>query len=266
MTWIEAGAVSLRYAIEGKAAPRIVLIHEMGGCLESWDAVIAELGPDVGTLAYDVRGAGMSEKPAVPPTIDLLADDLDRLLSALSLEGPMIFVGCAVGAAIAIRFAARFPERVAGLLLLAPATGIAPDKRAALLDLADQVERDGMRERILARFDISYPAAYFEDRTDRPAVRGRLLQNDPRSYAACYRMLCDMDLTTDLPRIAAPTVVVAGSNDTTRPPDLVRLVAEAIPGATFDCIASGHALHILTPAPVAALIRSLENSSIQMTG
>jgi 3-oxoadipate enol-lactonase len=254
MSWAEANGVALRYRLREGEGPVLVLLHEMGGCLESWDGVIAALPPDYRCLAYDARGAGMSEKPASTPTIEALSADLHGLLDALGIGGPVALAGCAVGAAAAIRFAADHPERVSHLVLLAPATGIAPDRRPALLAMADAIERDGMRARILQRFDHSYAEPYFIGRSDREAVRARLLQNDPHAYAATYRMLCGLDLGDAMPRIVAPTLVVAGARDGTRPPALVEPVAQAIPGARFAVIESGHAMPILTPDLVASAI------------
>ena len=254
MSWIDADGVMLRYRWRAGDGPIVVLLHEMGGCLESWDGVIAALPDGYACLAYDARGAGLSEKPAAPPSVETLSADLAALLDALDIRRPIVLAGCAVGAAVAIRFAATHPARVSHLVLLAPATGIAPDRRPALLDLADAVERDGMRAQIALRFDHSYPQRYFEGRSDREAVRARLLQNDPHSYAATYRMLCAMDLGDALARIAAPTLVVAGAHDGTRPPALVEPIAAAIADARFAVIDSGHAMPILAPRAVADAI------------
>jgi len=254
MTWAHTGAITLRYTMRDGSGPTLVLLHEMGGCLESWDAVIDLLPPEYRCLSYDARGAGLSEKPVAPPTIALLANDLAGLLATLGIDGPVALAGCAVGAATAIRFAADHPARVSHLVLFAPATGIAPHRREALRATADAIERDGMRARIAQRFDHSYAAPYFEGRSDREAVRARLLQNDPHSYAALHRMLCDLDLTAALAQIAAPTLVVAGARDGTRPPALVEPVAAAIAGARYRLIDSGHAMPILSPDLVAGAI------------
>ncbi len=232
----------------------------MGGCLESWDVVASLLEDETRLLAYDARGAGLSEKPVGDFSLDDLAEDLRALLDRLGLKSSVALAGCAVGAAVAIRFAARWPERVACLVALAPATGIAPERHSATLALAATLERDGVRQRIEARFDHSYPAAYFEGRTDRDEIRARLLQQDGRSYAQAYRMLCGMQLSQDLPMVAAPTLVIAGQQDGTRPPDLVAEIARSIPHSCFEVIESGHVMHVLTPAIVAdKILQMLRN-------
>ena len=61
MNFIEANGVSLRYADEGSGKP-VVLIHEMGGTLESWGLLAPLLAAKRRVLRYDTRGAGFSEK------------------------------------------------------------------------------------------------------------------------------------------------------------------------------------------------------------
>jgi 3-oxoadipate enol-lactonase len=252
--WVDAQGISLRYELAGEGPHTLVFLHEAGGCLESWNVVTSILQRHARTLTYDSRGAGLSEKPVAPVTIDDLTRDLIGLLDALDITHPVTLVGCAVGAAVSIRTASRHPERVAALVALSPATGIAPTERARIQALAKRIETEGVRSRVLERFDHSYPPDYFTARDDREQVLARLLHADPRSYAEIYRMLCDLDLSDDLPRIRVPTLVVAGRRDGTRPPEQVEAVARAIPGARFEILDTGHAMNILTPNLVARTV------------
>ena len=61
MNFIEANGVSLRYAVQGSGKP-VVLIHEMGGTLESWGLLAPLLAAKRRVVRYDTRGAGFSEK------------------------------------------------------------------------------------------------------------------------------------------------------------------------------------------------------------
>jgi 3-oxoadipate enol-lactonase len=251
MPYAQVQGVSLRYRIEGDGPDVLVLLHEMGGSLESWDAVVPMLTHRYRVLRYDVRGAGGSEKTRAPFSIDDLTGDLGGLLDQLECHAPVALAGCAVGAAQALRFAARHGTRVTRVVAMAPATGMTAERRTEALALADLFERQGVRERIAARFDHAYPAHYFADSLSRAAVFGRLMANDPYTYAATYRMLCALDMTLDLPRITCPVLVVAGRHDTTRPAAGLQQLASDIPGASFSLIDSGHAMPILSPERVA---------------
>src|ERR1700736_4178099 len=69
MNFIEANGVSLRYAVEGSGKP-VVLIHEMGGTLESWGLLSPLLASKRGVVRYDTRGAGVSEEIRGGRTVD----------------------------------------------------------------------------------------------------------------------------------------------------------------------------------------------------
>ena len=254
MPWMDVNGVSLRYEVSGHGQQDLVLMHEMGGCLESWDRVVPHLTQQFRVIRFDMRGAGMSEKKSTPFAMADLADDVSGLLAQLAVRGPVALAGCAVGAALALYVAARLPQRVSAVVAMAPATGLATDKKPEVLALAERFEKAGLRDRIVQRFPQSYPPHYFEDPAERLQVLGRLLSSDPHAYAAMYRMLCALDMQADLPRIGCPVLVLAGQHDTTRPPATVAKVAALIPNARFQVIDSGHVMPILTPSAVAQAI------------
>lgn len=245
--WIEANGVQLRYAHVGKgrrkAAGTIVLVHEMGGALESWDAVAPLLARHSGMLRYDQRGAGMSEKPRTPLTVEDAADDLAGLLDALRVEPPVAVVGAAVGAAVAAAFAAFHPARLQALALLAPATVLAGDRKAAARRRIEAIERLGIRRA-------------FADEPSGPLRRYEQIRMaaDPVGLAATWRMLAGLDMAAVFAAISCPTLVLAGSRDTARPPDHVAGVAARIAGAEFAVLDTGHVMAIDTPRPVAAAV------------
>src|SRR6202040_4161 len=116
MNWIEVNGAGLRYELSGGGPSTLVLIHEMGGTLDSWQQGLGALNNSRQVLRYDTHGAGLSEKIHGAVTWDDMANDLKGLLDALNL-GKVAIAGIAVGAAIAVHFAAREPDRVAALVL-----------------------------------------------------------------------------------------------------------------------------------------------------
>src|SRR5690606_22275906 len=113
----EAG---VRYEFSGNGNRTLVLLHEMGGALESWDHVVPLLTPLCRVLRYDLRGSGLSQKITGSIRLDDLVADLDGLLDHVGVTGLVMLAGCAVGAAVAVRFAARQPSRVESLLAMSP--------------------------------------------------------------------------------------------------------------------------------------------------
>ena len=62
MEWMEVNGVALRYAVSGGGDKDLVLVHELGGALESWNDVLPALEKGFRVLRYDQRGFGLSEK------------------------------------------------------------------------------------------------------------------------------------------------------------------------------------------------------------
>lgn len=243
--WIEANGVQLRYALggNGKGAGTIVLVHEMGGALESWDAVVPLLARRSGVLRYDQRGAGLSEKPRTPLTVEDAAHDLAGLLDALRIEPPVAVVGAAVGAAVAATFAALHADRLQALVLLAPATALAGDRKTAAERRIETIERLGIR-------------SAFADEPSGPRRRYEQIRMaaDPVGLAATWRMLAGLDMAAAFAAISCPTLVLAGRRDTARPPDHVAGIAARIAGAEFAVLDTGHVMAIDTPRPVALAV------------
>src|SRR5579864_9100057 len=84
MNWIEVNGTSLRYELSGSGPSTLVLIHEMGGTLDSWQQGLGALNNDRQVLRYDTRGAGLSEKIGGTITWNDMADDLKALLDVLN--------------------------------------------------------------------------------------------------------------------------------------------------------------------------------------
>jgi 3-oxoadipate enol-lactonase len=254
MDWIEVNGAALRYELAGSGERTLVLVHEMGGTLDSWDQVMPALLPGRRVLRYDTRGAGQSEKVRGTLSFDLMADDIAALLSALGIEGKVALAGCAVGAGIALRFAARYPERVGCVVAMAPATGIPAERRAAMLAQIAENERLGPRGVVEQSFAMSYPPEVRHDPEQYRRFRARWLANDPQSQAAIYRMLVHGAVTDDLPGIACPALLIAGTHDRLRPPSIVEPMASRMPDARFMPLETGHFMAVQTPSLVAGAI------------
>src|SRR5450759_2647166 len=111
MDWIEVNGVSLRYDLTGTGEKTIVLVHEMGGSLETWDYMLPALIKRWRVLRYDTREAGFSEKTGHVPGIATMTNEIAGLLDALNIIAPVAIAGCALGGAIAMHFAASHPHR-----------------------------------------------------------------------------------------------------------------------------------------------------------
>ena len=247
MNWIDVKGVATRYHLEGEG-PAIVLVHEMGGTLESWDRVAPDLAQRRRVLRYDFRGAGMSEKITGEVELADFAADLLALLDALGIDEPVALAGCAVGAAIIIRFALDYPDRAASLILLNPAIDTKPDRRDRLIERAELMAREGMRSVEAGSLDAGYPEFLrARDPEHYEGFRARWLANDPHSLGAMFRMLARTDLFPELASIRIPVLALAGRHDALRPPNYVRDVVAPMAKHEFAEIDAAH--HVPDQAP-----------------
>src|SRR5882672_5983649 len=232
MDWIEANGASVRYELSGSGSETVVLIHEVGGLIESWDDAVGPFQRSFRVLRYDQRGFGLSEKTRAI-TMDGIVADLAALLGVLGISGAVQLAGCAMGAAIALAFAGRHPARAARIVAASPATWANADPAAARKRIED-TERGGVRAVEQASLKASYPESM---RALDPArferFRRRWLGNDPEAMAAILRMSTSpaFDLSADLARTTA----------------MVAKVAAQIPGAKYVEAVSGHFMAVETP-------------------
>jgi 3-oxoadipate enol-lactonase len=253
MQWLDLGGTCLRVRDNGGTGPLLVLVHELGGSIETWDEVVPHLAPRYRILRFDFRGCGMSQKLTGPVTLKELAGDVPALLDALHIGGPALIAGCAVGGAIAAGFAAWWPQRVAKLILFSPSLGVPPAVRAERRAGADRMEREGMHVAEEAAFSAGYP-----ETLRKPAVfaqfRARWLGNDPRSQAHLMRMLIDLESDDLLHAIRCPTLAVGCSHDMVRPPAYVEGVSRLIANCSFVTIPTSHHAPVQTPELIAQTI------------
>lgn len=251
--WIEASGVSLRYELRDTGTAPVVLVHEMGGSLESWDDVIPALhGYQV--LRYDLRGSGLSEK-VTQLTLDVLADDLLALLDALQILGPVVLAGAALGAAVCLHFALRYPDRTRCLIVSSPAPGGADEAaRQRMQSWIDVIRDRGMRGITDTMLAVTYPAALRADHRRFERHRLRWLANDPESFVAVIRLTMHFDLIESLPRIRVPTLVIGCTEDVVRPPGRSAELAAMIPGATYVEAQSGHYMPLQNAALFAGYV------------
>jgi 3-oxoadipate enol-lactonase len=245
--FLDANGVSLHYALSGNSGRSVVLLHELGGTLNSWDEVAPQLAEHYRVLRYDQRGAGLSEKVRQEFTNDMLVEDFEALAAALSLT-------VAAAATQALRFAEKYSDRVGALVLCNPAPGVDPSRAAVLDERAAFAAREGMRASLPTTLALSYPPRLGE-RTAYEAYLGRYLANDPVCFGFAFRALARTNMLHMLPKVRCPTMVVAGRHDTVRPHAGSAELAKKIAGARFALIDDGgHFLPTQAPRALTALL------------
>jgi 3-oxoadipate enol-lactonase len=251
MEFIELNGAALRYDLSGEGERTLVLVHEMGGSLESWDEVVPRFTGSRRVLRYDARGAGLSQKARGELDLDTMTDDIAALLDNIGIGDKVALAGVAVGGAIALHFAARYPERTSAVAVGSPATGITPDRRVPALERVAKIEATGMAFAVEDAMKNGYAPELRGDLRRFERYRARWLGNDPASYAAVWRMLAGADMQDELSRLRCPVLVIGGSLDRVRPPPLAEALANTIPGARYVELRTGHYMSVQTPDLIA---------------
>jgi 3-oxoadipate enol-lactonase len=229
------GNISLHYESTGAGAP-VLLVMGLGMNATGWwrtVPVLADAGHRV--LTFDNRGVGRSDRVPGPYSTAAMADDAVAVLDAVGAERAHIY-GISLGGMIAQEIALRHPDRVDRLVLGATTPGGAHAVAADEATLAFFHRRGQMpaEEAVWASVPYNYAARTRAEQGDRIAqdIGQRLrfpIEADP--YAAQLAAALAHDTHDRLAGIAAPTLVVHGTEDVMVPPPNGRLLAGLIPGA-----------------------------------
>src|SRR2546426_10875967 len=252
--WMDANGISIHFEIAGQG-PSVVLLHEMGGTLDSWDGIAPALSKRFRTLRYDQRGSGLSEKVRQPITTEILVEDLEAVLQGTALPAPSHSVTVAAATMQALIYMSRQPDRIASFVFCNPFPGADPSRVAALEERAGLAEREGLRKALAVTLTKPWPAD-IGARAAYAAYRGRYLAHDPVCFAALNRSIVRPNVTHLAKDIRRPTMVVAGRFDQVRPPAASEQFARTIPDARFELI---DAVHMMPAQAGAALLALLQD-------
>jgi pimeloyl-ACP methyl ester carboxylesterase len=114
----DVGGHRLHLDCRGQGSPTVVLSNGLGGISTGWARITAPVAATTRVCAYDRAGQGWSDEAATPRDGVHSAQDLHTLLAAAGEDGPSVLVGHSTGGAVAMTYAARYPDQVAGMVLL----------------------------------------------------------------------------------------------------------------------------------------------------
>lgn len=245
----------------------LFLLHGWGLHAGVWDRVLPGLAERYRVTRVDLPGHGLSRAVSLP---DSLAAVAEKVLAAAPRGA--VWLGWSLGGLIAQRAAIDGPHTLRGLILVAttPRFVTAADWPHAmpaeqLQEFASGLSRD--YEETLRRFlslqvrGDEAARAVLRDLREMLFARGAPSRD---SLVGGLRLLGESDLRAELGRIAAPTLVLGGSDDRLTPPGACEALARAIPGADWQLIPkSAHAPFLSHPdsfvATVVDYMRDLES-------
>jgi pimeloyl-ACP methyl ester carboxylesterase len=212
----------------------LLFLHGVGGGHHAWDGQL----PYFAALGYPSHSwdqPGYGHSPMVEPyTLEQVVLALKRLIDSVAKE-PVVLVGHSMGGFVAQEACARFPELVKGLVLAFTSAAFGGSGEfaekfvAARLGPLDQGKS-------MAELAAELMPTMRGSKSDPKGLAHaqRMMSAIPaETYRKAVQMLTTFDRRADLAKIAVPTLLVAGSDDKTAPPQVMQRMAEKIPGAEF---------------------------------
>ena len=238
--------IHLRYETWGVGSAPLVLLHGLGSSADDWFTQLPAFAPHYLCVAVDLRGHGLSEKPAGRYSVGLFAADVAALLRGLDLT-PAHILGLSLGGMIAQQLALVQPQIVRSLVLINTLPGLWPPPR--------QILRVGLRRltppwrtpdmtqvaaRVAADLFPDPAAAFF-----RTQAAERIGANDPDAYRGATLAVARFWPGSALKRITCPTLIIAGETDRVVPGVYQARLRKALPHARFvSILGAGHACNI----------------------
>jgi len=250
----------VRFQVEDVGTgPVILFIHGFPLNHTMWRAQIDEFSKTHRVIAPDLRGFGGTDGALYSVSMEQFADDLAGLLDAMAVTEPVTFCGLSMGGYIAWQFLQRYSYRVARLIVCdSRAAADTPEAAANRLKMADIVLKEGpepvawaMMPKLFAQCSSEHCPLVID------SVRQMVMTSNPVAIAAAHRgMAVRPDVTSWLPSIKVPTLILCGEFDAISPPAEMKAFAELIPQAQFVMIpGAGHMAPMEQPALVNSALR-----------
>jgi 3-oxoadipate enol-lactonase len=242
--------VSIACDRSGPAGAPVLLLHGIGGGRTIWRGTVAALAA-AGFDALSVDLPGYGESSAVPAGgVGPMADAVLALMDSLGLQQAAI-VGHSMGGMVAQTLAAQAPQRVSALVLActSPAFG-KPDGGWQARFVADRLApldaglgMPGLAAQLVP--PMVGPAA---DATGVALAQQVMGAVPEATYRRVLAAIVAFDGRAALPQLTMPTLCLAGALDRTAPPEVMRRMAERMPGARYAQIeGAGHIANVEQP-------------------
>ena len=239
---LAADGTPLHYNLVGaRNGEPLLCLQGLGVDGRGWAAQRLALGARYRLVLMDNRGVGRSGKPVGPYDLEVMADDALRVLTDAGYDRAHV-MGASMGGVVAQIIAVRHPERVRSLVLACTACRHLPWRRELLEEWASLAQAQGMRA--FANANLRWLVGSRSLRRFAPAfaVLTPIAMSAPtHAFVSQVHAILDMDdgLRHLLPTVAAPTLVVVGSQDILTPQADSEEIAELIPDAELAVVQGG---------------------------
>ncbi len=238
MPTVRVNDITMYYEIHGEGEP-VVLIAGLNSDHTFYQrlGIIPQLAKSYKVVAFDNRGVGQTDKPDIPYSIEMMADDTTGLLNALGIEQAHL-LGTSMGGRIATALTLQHPQQVKSLILV-----------STIVKSLKGTPMTWSRRLIALQLKI-------------PMIRG------PHPYYAVARQLeasRTYDCMDRLGEIHVPTLILHGKKDKSAPYYLAEAMQSAIKGSKMLTFPGGHLFFIVRQKQfIKAIADFLDSSKLDL--
>ena len=214
MPYVQVNDIQMYCEMHGDSEPLVVILG-LGTDVSEWDGIIRWLAEKYKVLAFDNRGAGRTDKPDIPYSIEMMADDTAGLIQALDMKQVNV-LGISMGGRIALELALRHAPSVKKLLLVSTS----------------------------ARSIRNWRRHFYGILTGVPIFRSKY----PQPHYAFQRQLqasSTFNCTDTLHELHIPTLIMHGKKDKSVPYALAEEMRAGIQGSKILMFAGGHLFFLM---------------------
>ena len=248
----EVNGTRLHYRDEGPrdGAP-VVFSNSLGTDLRLWNGIIGHLPDGLRIIRYDKRGHGLSDSPNGPYTMGALIGDVEALLDHLEIRDAL-FVGLSIGGMIAQGLAVKRLDQVRAMVVSNSAAKIGTKEMwQERIDAVTAGGIEALADSIMERWF----SKHFRQTPEMIAWRNMLTRQPVEGYVGCSAAIAGTDFYSTTAALTLPSLFIAGSEDGSTPPDLVRETVDLVKGSRFELIRGvGHLPCVEAPEEYAGIL------------
>lgn len=263
MPKIKVNDINLYYESHGKGQP-IIFVTGFNADRTIWQNLVDVFAKHYQVIIFDNRGSGMSDAPDIPYTVEMMADDLAALCSALHIEKSHI-VGISMGGAIVQTFAFKYPHRCHTAVIVNSFIKI--DIRFALFAKGNyELMKLGASPQALTEIVLGLVfSSYYLNKPDAiETLITTALENPPPTSLVGYKnqlnALLEFNSETWVGKMNVPCLVISSDQDGIVSEEHMRNMAKKIPGALYHCFnGASHFPHIEEPEGFNKIVLAFTN-------
>lgn len=244
MPYVEVEDLRIHYREKGNGPETILFIHGNIASWRWWEEVM-DLLPEEEYHSYapDSRGCGLTNEPGHGHSVEQFAEDVEAFADTLNLT-EFTLIGHSLGGATASRYAIDFPRRVKRLVLLNPpsAQGVKIARYSYFLVKYWQKDKGALRRELKKTAPTRTYDRFFDKIVEEAFMASKQV------FEENARALAEMDLSKELGKIEAPTLlIVGGLSGWSSLRDILK-IHRLIPKSRLKIIPNvGHSLNIENP-------------------